>query len=183
MDVTTDVLIAGSMRAAQVRRVVERGDAISVNRSATSPVLLVWNDSGNPAAASADRWVVAVTGEKASARSVLCTAMAEAALRDAAVMVLTPAPWDPDDYMRAIGYVEAAEQPEVWALPRPEDVAALILQQPGVDHLIVTTADDAALIDTLLGNAEFAAMRARFELLVLPRSFRRRRTHESSGQH
>ncbi len=95
MDVTTDVLIAGSMRAAQVRRVVERGEAISMNRSAKSPVLLVWHNSGNPAVASADRWVVAVTGEKASARSVLCTAMAEAALRDAAVMVLTPAPWDP----------------------------------------------------------------------------------------
>ncbi len=181
MDVTTDVLIAGSKRAAQVRRVVERGDVISVNRSAKSPVLLVWHNSGNPAAASADRWVVAVTGERASARSVLCTAMAEAGLRGAAVMVLTPAPWDPDDYVSAIGYVEAAEQPEVWAIPRPDDLAALILQQPSVDHLIVTTADDAALIDTLLGNAELAAMRARFELLVLPRSFGRRRTHESSG--
>ncbi|MCV7354812.1 hypothetical protein [Mycolicibacterium fluoranthenivorans] len=181
MDVTTDVLIAGSMRAAQVRRVVERGEAISMNRSAKSPVLLVWHNSGNPAVASADRWVVAVTGEKASARSVLCTAMAEAALRDAAVMVLTPAPWDPDDYVSALGYVEAAEQPEVWAIPRPDNLAALILQQPSVDHLIVTTADDAVLVDALLGNAELAAMRARFELLVLPRSFERRRTHESSG--
>jgi hypothetical protein len=181
MDVTTDVLIAGSMRAAQVRRVAEHGDAISVNRCATSPVLLVWNDFGNPAAASADRWVVAVTGEKASARSVLCTAMAEAALRDAAVMVLTPAQWDPDDYLGAIGYVEAAKQPEVWALPRPDDLAALILQQPSVDHLIVTTADDAALIDALLGNAELVAMRACFELLVLPRSCKRGGTHESSG--
>ena len=181
MDVATDDLTAGSMRAGQVRRVLEYGGALSVNRSATSPVLLVCNDSRNPAAASADRWVVAVTGEKASARSVLSTAIAEAALRDAAVMVLTPASWDPDDYLSTIGYTEAAQQPEVWALPRPDDLAALILQQPSVDHLIVTTVDDVALVDTLLGNPELAAMRARLELLVLPRSSERTRTHESSG--
>ncbi|MGJ6124007.1 hypothetical protein QN239_15715 [Mycolicibacterium sp. Y3] len=180
MDIT-DVLIAGSTPAVQICRAAEHGDAGSATRSAKSPMLLAWNNSGSPAAASTDRWVVAVTSRKASARSVLRTAMAEAALRGAAVMVLTPAPWDPDDYVSAIGYVEAAEQPEVWAIPRPDDLAALILQQPSVDHLIVTTADDAALIDTLLGNAELAAMRARFELLVLPRSFGRRRTHESSG--
>jgi len=59
--------------------------------------------------------------------------------------------------------------------------AAKPLGDSELGELIVTTADDAALIDALLGNAELVAMRACFELLVLPRSCKRGGTHESSG--
>lgn len=180
MDVVTDVPTVDACETEKVLPAAEYPDAASIIRSARSPVRLVWTNSGKNETHCNDRWVVAVTRQTASAGSVLSTAIREAVRWGATVMLLTPPHCDPEDYLSAIGYVEAADQAELWAIARPEDLAALILQQPGVDHLIVTTADDAAVIDTFVRNPEIAAMRAQLELLILPRSVERIRTREPS---
>ncbi len=133
------------------------------------------------AAASPHRWIVAVTSRKASAGSVLRTAVDDGARDGGAVMKLVPAHRDADEYLTEIGFFETCRPPQVWAMPRSGDLAALVSHHPDVDHRIITTGDDTALIDALIADSELAEVTAHLELPVLPRPNDRRRTYESSA--
>ncbi|CDO11020.1 hypothetical protein C1S82_12035 [Mycolicibacterium cosmeticum] len=164
-----DKLVARSHCAALLCLAARDARASAVLGWARSPVLLVWNPQ-RQRWVSEDGWVVAVIGAEADAGRVLRAAMVEARLRDSSVMVLAPHGTEPDEYVRIAESVCPEPDLEVWVLPRPTDLVAMLLQHPDLDHLIVTTADDTALLASLLGNRELDAMQARLEVLVLPQT-------------
>ncbi len=162
-----DVLVARS-RCAELLCLPARGARGSaVVGRARSPLLLVWNPQ-RQRGASEDGWVVAVSAADAAAGRVLHAAITEARLRGSAVMVLAPHGAEPDDYVRITESVCPEPDLDVWVLPGPPDLATMVLQHPDLDHLIVTTADDTALLASLLGNRELDTMQAPLEVLVLP---------------
>ncbi|MCV7213360.1 hypothetical protein [Mycolicibacterium canariasense] len=164
-----DILVTRPHRAALLCLDAQDARASAVLGAARSPVLLLWNPQ-RQRWASEDGWVVAVIATEAAAARVLHAAMREARLRDSAVMVLAPHGTEPDAYTREARSVCPEADLDVWVMPRPTDLIAMVLQHPDLDHLIVTTADDTALLASLVGNRELDAMQARLEVLVLPRA-------------
>ncbi|MCX2715598.1 universal stress protein [Mycolicibacterium sp. J2] len=162
-----DVLVARSHCAELLCLAARDARASAVLGRARSPMLLVWNPQ-RQRRASDDGWVVAVTATDVAAGRVLPAAITEARLRGSAVMVLAPHGAEPDDYVRITDSVCPEPDLDVWVLPGPPDLVAMVLQHPDLDHLIVTTADDTALLASLLGNRELDAMQAPLEVLVLP---------------
>ncbi|PRC44045.1 hypothetical protein C6A85_000000102235 [Mycobacterium sp. ITM-2017-0098] len=161
------VLLDESRRAAMLC-LASRSMTALVATIASSPVVVVpqhHSDANEP-----DRWVVAVMERGPSAGSVLQTAIFEARLRHAAVMALTPAGRDPEEYFAEIG--EPLEcggaGVEIWAVPQPGDVLAMLLQSPDLEHLVVAAADNHSIIGTFTDAAARTAPPAHFSLLVVP---------------
>jgi nucleotide-binding universal stress UspA family protein len=142
--------------------------AARVASSALSPVILV-RQHHSPAAHPTDRWVVAVMEHGASAVDVLRTAVAEARLRRAAVMALTPADCDPERYLAGLGEpLDGTSDVEIWALPQPRDVLALLLQSSDLEHLVVAAADCHALVSAFTDESAAPPLPDHFSLLVVP---------------
>lgn len=162
----TDILVAESQRAAMMCLAAHDVRTWSILAATRSPVVLIWNPRGQRSA-PADGWVVAATADRAAARRVLRTAIAEAVLRDSALMAMVPDGPDPGACVTEAEF--AGADLDVWVMPQPVDLVAMLLQHPDLDHLIVTTAGDTALLRSLLGRPELDAMQAGLEVLVLPR--------------
>lgn len=161
------VLLDESRRAAMLC-LASRSMTALVAPIASSPVVFVRQDCSS--AADPDRWVVAVMEKSSSAVSVLHTAIFEARMRHAAVMALTPAGCDPEAFFAEIG--ESLEctgaDVQVWALPQPRDVLAMLLQSPDLEHLVVAAADNHSIIGTFTDEAATPVPPPHFSLLVVP---------------
>ncbi len=116
-----------------------------------------------------DRWVVALLEATLGEDRVLHGAVGEGLLRGAAVMALTQGGDEFDDASverlhaslgRRLASVEHANPDlEIWAMPYPDDVLGLLLQEPTVDHLVVAGPTHRDLIDELLSAEASSVLR------------------------
>lgn len=136
-----------------------------------SPVALVRRRRSHPPT-PADRWVVAVMGQSSSASTVLRVAISEARVRHAAVMALVPPGYEPEACLAEInGPLESTgtgADIEIWALPQPRDVVAMLLQSPELEHLVVTEAENQTLLHAFVDDGVMPALPENFSLLLVP---------------
>lgn len=102
--------------------------------------------------------------EPSSVDDVLRAALLEARTGGAAVMALVPPGVDSAEIGERL--CRDADDVEVWVLPQPPDLVAMLLQSPETDQLVVASIEDSALIDTFTGRAD--ALPRNISLIIVP---------------
>lgn len=118
-----------------------------------------------------DCWVVAVLADESRAKAVLSAAFREAAVRGAAVMVLASPGGDAQsiaDWIDEDPEFEIDPRCEIWVLPAPTDVLDLLLTNPDFEHVVITSDDNAPLVDAFARRIQRGAMPEHFSLIVVP---------------
>ena len=144
---------------------IRGGRLLKALRGVPVPVAIVGHRA---ATCSDDRWVLAVMHTRDAAEVVWRSALAEARLRSAAVMVLAPPGQDPEQLVLDLTRRAGGSDLEVWAMPWAADVAVLIAQAPNSRHVVVLRADAAEMIVDILVRTPDVAPRADYAVLVLP---------------
>lgn len=133
----------------------------------------------NGTAQSDDCWVVAVLTDESRASAVLSAAFREAAVRGAAVMVLVPPGGDAQsiaDWFDEDPEFDIDPRCEIWVLPAPPDVLDLLLTNPDFEHVVITSDDNAPLVDAFARRLQRGAMPGHFSLIVVPATTAANRT-------
>lgn len=164
----SDVVVAESQRAAVLFLPMTGIDVQTVIPLARSPVHLVTAGHAPATGADHDRWVIAVIPDSTVAVPIMTAALGEAQWRGAAVMALTPRGHDAAEFLIQSGFVDNARTPEVWAVPKSDDPAALIAEHADLDQLVVASAEDAELVSDLSDRCSRAHLCGTVEILILP---------------
>jgi nucleotide-binding universal stress UspA family protein len=153
--------------------------AAEVARSALCPVAIVHRrHTRRPL--EPGRWIVAVLDGAPGAPAILQTAMEEAQLRDAPVLVLTP--WstttrssaEDEDGLRArLDRYRDESEPDadvqICAIPMPDHVLNLLNQSAQIDQLVIVGRSDSGLVEQLIGPEAQAILRkTNCSLLIEP---------------
>ena len=130
-------------------------------------------------AQSDDRWVVAVLADKSNASAVLSAAFREAAVRGAAVMVLAPPGGDAQsiaDWIDEDPEFDIDRRCEIWVLPAPTDVLDLLLTNRDFEHVVITSDDNAPLVDDFARRIQRGAIPGHSSMIVIPATTAANRT-------
>lgn len=134
-------------------------------RQASSPVAVV-RVRHSTSTVPRESWVVAIVHAVPAAESVWSAAVAEARLRDAAVMLLAPRGVSPDSLVAGLADARACSEVEVWAMPWTDDVPGLVAQASEDEQLVVVSAEARTTLQGLFGPESCGASLC--SVVVLP---------------
>lgn len=113
-----------------------------------------------------ERWVVALLTDPARTDHVLRVAIDEARSRGATIMALLPTEYCQGAVPSAIEALGDSAEVEIWVMPQPDDLVAMLLQSPESEHVVVADADDAAVIHTVIHHVGTPGLTGGLTLLM-----------------